>query len=90
MPEVSLISFLMHHWVLVLLFLIVLSVVVIYEQMFGQGVGLYVSVQEAIQLINREDAVVLDIRDKEVFKKGHIVNAVNIPKTITFYQSICL
>lgn len=32
----------------------------------------------AIQLINHQHAVVIDIRDPEIFKKGHIVNALNI------------
>lgn len=38
-----------------------------------------VNPQEATQLINREDAKVVDVRSKEEFKKGHIVNAINVP-----------
>jgi len=34
---------------------------------------------EATQLINREDAVVLDIREEREFYSGHIVNAIHIP-----------
>ena len=34
---------------------------------------------EAVQLINREDAVVLDVRDDKEFSEGHIINAINIP-----------
>jgi len=34
---------------------------------------------EAVQLINRRDAVVLDVRDKAQFAAGHIPNARNIP-----------
>ncbi len=34
---------------------------------------------EAVQLINRRDAVVLDVRDKADFAAGHIPNARNIP-----------
>ena len=30
-------------------------------------------------MINRQNALVLDIRDKADFKAGHLVNAVNIP-----------
>ena len=33
----------------------------------------------AIQLINREEAVVIDLRDATAFRDGHIVNAKNIP-----------
>ena len=34
---------------------------------------------EAVQLINRRDAAVLDVRDKSEFAAGHIPNARNIP-----------
>jgi rhodanese-related sulfurtransferase len=34
---------------------------------------------EATRLINREEAMVLDIRSKADFKKGHIVGALNMP-----------
>ncbi len=34
---------------------------------------------EAVQLINRRDALVLDVRDKADFATGHIPNARNIP-----------
>jgi rhodanese-related sulfurtransferase len=34
---------------------------------------------EAVQLINRRDALVLDVRDKAEFAAGHIPNARNIP-----------
>lgn len=37
------------------------------------------SVQEAVQLINRRDAVVLDVRDASEFSAGHIPNARHIP-----------
>jgi rhodanese-related sulfurtransferase len=35
---------------------------------------------DATHLINREDAVVLDVRSDGEFNQGHIVNAVNIPQ----------
>ncbi len=35
---------------------------------------------EAVQLINRRDALVLDVRDKADFAAGHIPNARNIPQ----------
>lgn len=34
---------------------------------------------EAVRLINSDDAVVVDVRSAKDFKKGHILNAVNIP-----------
>ena len=35
--------------------------------------------QQAVMLINRQDAVVVDIRDKKEFEAGHIVDAIHIP-----------
>ncbi|QYK01379.1 rhodanese-like domain-containing protein [Shewanella psychrotolerans] len=35
--------------------------------------------QQATLLINKQDAKVVDVRSKEEFKKGHIVDALNIP-----------
>src|SRR5262245_4788689 len=38
-----------------------------------------VGVADAVQLINRKDAVILDVREPAEFKAGHIPNARNIP-----------
>ena len=35
--------------------------------------------QEATQLINQEEAIVVDVRSAEEFRKGHIVSAKNLP-----------
>ena len=34
---------------------------------------------DAVRLINRDDALVIDVRSAADFKKGHILNARNIP-----------
>lgn len=34
---------------------------------------------QATQLINREDAVFLDVREENEFKQGHVVNAIHMP-----------
>ncbi|WP_422135317.1 rhodanese-like domain-containing protein [Endozoicomonas sp. ALD040] len=41
----------------------------------GQSVGS----QEVTQLINHQGAIVLDVREKTDFSKGHIVDAVSMP-----------
>lgn len=38
-----------------------------------------VSVQQAVQLINRRDAIVLDVRDASEFASGHLPHARHIP-----------
>ena len=37
-------------------------------------------VVEAVQLINRQDAVIVDVREPGEFKAGHIPNARNLPQ----------
>lgn len=39
------------------------------------------SPQEAVRLINDRHALVLDVRPAGDFKKGHILNALNVPQT---------
>lgn len=39
-----------------------------------------VSPQAAVQLMNRDGAVVVDVRSQADFKNGHIVGAVNVPE----------
>jgi rhodanese-related sulfurtransferase len=34
---------------------------------------------EAVMLINREDGVVVDVRDAKEYQAGHIVRAINLP-----------
>ena len=41
--------------------------------------GRSVSAQQLVDMVNREGALVLDVRDKKEFDSGHIVDAVNIP-----------
>lgn len=41
--------------------------------------GQSVSAQQLVDMVNRENALVLDLRDKKEFDSGHIVDAVNVP-----------
>lgn len=73
------VEFISNHLILFFLFVVILSLLI--KNLladFGKGSGI-VDTTEATRLINREDAVILDIRDKAEFKKGHIINALNIP-----------
>ncbi|SDI29266.1 MULTISPECIES: rhodanese-like domain-containing protein [Ferrimonas] len=38
-----------------------------------------VAAQEAVRMINKEDAVVVDVRGEDEFRKGHIANAIHLP-----------
>lgn len=41
--------------------------------------GTTIGTQELVRLVNKEDAIVLDVRDRGEYLDGHIVDAVNIP-----------
>jgi rhodanese-related sulfurtransferase len=41
--------------------------------------GQSVSAQQLVDMVNRENAVVIDIRDRKEYQAGHIVEAVNVP-----------
>ena len=43
--------------------------------------GQSLSPQQAINLVNAEDGIFLDLRDGAEFGKGHIANSINIPAT---------
>ena len=63
-------------------FLLVLALIVLIILFFKREsklAGDKVSVSEAVQAINRGDAVMVDVREKKEFDAGHVANAVNIP-----------
>jgi rhodanese-related sulfurtransferase len=72
----QLIEFTMNHWVLVLSFVLVGSLL-IYNLLQGSKGSLDPS--GATDLINHQDAVVLDVRPAADYQKGHIINAINVP-----------
>lgn len=72
----QLIEFTMNHWILVLSFLIV-SGLLSYNLLQG-GKG-SLDPLGATDMINHQDAVVVDVRPAADFHKGHIINAISIP-----------
>lgn len=74
----KLIQFVTHHWIMVGAFLILL-VLLFVDEARSKGVGRQISVHEAVDAINREDAVIIDNRSANSFKEGHIAKARNIP-----------
>lgn len=74
----QLIQFVIKHWILVAAFIVVMILIVIEEIRAQSAGGERLSATSAVQLMNREDAVVIDLRDANAFRDGHIVNAKNI------------
>ncbi len=77
----QLIPFINNHWPLCLAFVIILALLLLLELLQKwRGVPV-LSARAATQLINREDAIVLDIRDSNSYGRGHIAGAINIERT---------
>lgn len=77
----QLFTFVAHHWELCLGFIIVLLLLILFEAHTRLTGMPQISPQQATLLINRQDAIVLDLRDNNSFIKGHVINAINIPAT---------
>ncbi len=70
------IEFIGNHPVLVSAFAALVVLFIRNETVRG---GAAVSAQQLVDLVNRDNAVVVDVRDAKEFEQGHIVDAINIP-----------
>jgi len=68
-------EFVVNHWILVTAFCAVAGLLIANLLSTASGV----SPLEAVTLINREDAVVVDIRPPAEFAQGHLAAAINLP-----------
>ena len=69
-------QFLGEQWVLVVGLMMVLTLLVLHET---RKAGPSLSINEAVQLVNSEGGVFLDVRDAADFARGHITDALHIP-----------
>ncbi|WP_428606437.1 rhodanese-like domain-containing protein [Sedimenticola sp.] len=76
----QLIEFITNH---IILFsaLVVVLVLIIQNLLASSGGKSSITPLQATQMINREEAVVVDVRPIGDYNNGHIVNAINIPNT---------
>lgn len=72
-------EFILNHWLLFLALLIVLGLLAMNmarDRLLGFK---ELKPAEMVQLMNRDDPVLLDTRSAEEYRQGHILGAVNIP-----------
>lgn len=69
-------EFAAQQWVLIAALLVVVVMLVAHET---RKAGPALSPQEAINLVNRDGGVFVDLRDAGAYKKGHIADSVHIP-----------
>jgi len=72
-------EFVGNHYILSMSWLAILGMLI--YSFLGASLRGYSSANSAVatQLINREDAVVLDVREENEYLSGHIVNSIHIP-----------
>lgn len=75
----ALFVFLQHHSTLTFIFLVTFFALMVVEFIRLKRGTLEISPAELTQLINHDEAAVLDIRTTDAFAKGHIINALSIP-----------
>ena len=75
------VEFATNHIALVSVF-VVLLVAVFYQEMLISGIKEQLSLPKAVDFINNDQALVLDVRSRSMFEGGHIVGA----KSVTLSQ----
>lgn len=74
----QIVEFAGNHMVLVSAFFLILSLLIV-NLATDPGRKNAVDPQQLTELINHQDAVVVDVRSMAEFRDGHIINAINIP-----------
>ncbi len=68
--------FISEQWLLVSLLLVLIAALVTVEK---QRAGTALNLHEVTRLVNSDQAILVDLRDKKDYSAGHIVDALNIP-----------
>ncbi len=71
-------EFVAQQWMLFGALLAAIGMLIFHE---SRRSGASLSPQQAINLVNAEDGVFVDLRDSGDFNKGHVVDSMNIPVT---------
>jgi rhodanese-related sulfurtransferase len=69
-------QFLLDHWLLSTSWLVIATLLLAH---FNSKMAASLSSHQAVLLVNKENGIVLDVRDRKDFEKGHIVESLNIP-----------
>ena len=72
------VEFIGNHLVLSAMWVVSVVAIILYQK---KNSASGVIPQKAIMLINREGAIVVDVREKKEFDAGHVVDSINIPST---------
>jgi|SRR5690554_5038019 len=72
-------EFIVNHWILSSLFVVLLWLV--FSNSLTRGLGGFhvIDVPAAVTLVNQQKGCFVDVRDKTAFESAHIVDSVNVP-----------
>lgn len=79
-------TFISHHLGLTYAVAAVFVLLMIIEVLRLKRNNFSVDVTKAVQLINRENAVIIDTRANDIYRQGHIIDSVSIPGRDTLDQ----
>ncbi len=74
-------SFIQQNYLLVALFMILFLLIASYDQLFGKIAKSSISISKLVQLMNDNQAFIIDLRSKNNFDKAHINKSINIPSS---------
>lgn len=69
-------QFIINHWGLWLLLLAVLVSIFVNEYLAQKKAAKALSPEAVVGLMNEDKAVIIDLREKETYSKGHIIQAI--------------
>lgn len=73
----QILTFALNHWALSAA-LILIPIVIFAEELRHKQGGARLSPQDAIRLINTENATIIDLREKKLYDDGHIARAIHL------------
>lgn len=73
------IVFLKNHWALWLAFFVILGAIAFEESRKNIKGVMRIAPKDAVDLINQENVVIIDLRDQHAFNSGHIIDSVHVP-----------
>jgi rhodanese-related sulfurtransferase len=72
-------TFITDHWLLFLALVVILALLIM-SFIKSRFLGFKeIKPAEVVQLLNHNDAIVIDVRDDKEYSEGHILNAVHVP-----------
>lgn len=77
----QLLQFVEKHWMLCVAFFLVLALIIFEEMRKSIRPAMSLLPQEVVNLVNHEEALIIDIRDNTAFKNGHILHSMNMSKS---------